>query len=497
MSFATTVPLADAAATERLAEDIAAILKPGDAVALVGDLGAGKTTLARALIRALADEPRLEVPSPTFTLVQSYDLPRFPVAHFDLYRVRGADEFDDLGFDDALRDGTALVEWPERAEGRLPAETLAVRLDMAGDGRAAVLSGSAEIWEERLTRSLAIRHLLAEAGLGEATRRHLQGDASARRFERARLGQTRAVVMDWPPRGIGPAVEDGLPYPVLAHIQTRAPAFVAIADTLVAHGFVAPVTLAADLDAGLIVMSDLGSTPVVDAGRPIAERYLAAARLLAELHGERWPEAIAVGAGTHVVPPYDARALLVEVDLFPLWYVPQTTNAALGTEEHAEFRALWRDAIGVLTSAEQSWVLRDFHSPNLLWQGDDPDLPVRRRLGLVDVQDTVVGPTAYDLAAIATDARVDMPGDLKAAMIDAYVSARGAGFDRAAFEAVFAVAAAQRATKVLGGFSRLARRDGKPTYLGHFPRMKRVLRQALLHPVLRPVRDWHERHMPL
>jgi tRNA threonylcarbamoyl adenosine modification protein YjeE len=103
--------LADEAATARLGEDLGMALRPGDVLALKGDLGAGKSTLARALIRALADDAGLDVPSPTFTLVQSYDT-RIPVHHFDLYRLSSAGEIDELGFDEALLQGAALVEWP-------------------------------------------------------------------------------------------------------------------------------------------------------------------------------------------------------------------------------------------------------------------------------------------------------------------------------------------------------------------------------------------------
>jgi N-acetylmuramate 1-kinase len=118
--------LPDQEATERLGQDLAMALHVGDALALSGDLGAGKTTLARGLIRALADDPALDVPSPTFTLLQSYDT-RIPVHHFDLYRLVSPDELDELGLDEALADGAALVEWPERADCRLPEN--AVRID--------------------------------------------------------------------------------------------------------------------------------------------------------------------------------------------------------------------------------------------------------------------------------------------------------------------------------------------------------------------------------
>ncbi|MGB8284655.1 MAG: tRNA (adenosine(37)-N6)-threonylcarbamoyltransferase complex ATPase subunit type 1 TsaE, partial [Pseudolabrys sp.] len=124
-SFTTT--LADEAATYRLMTDVAAILEPGDLITLSGDLGAGKTTFARALIRYLANDNTIEVPSPTFTLTQTYALPRFPVVHADLYRLTNSAELTELGLDDAPEGAVTLLEWPERAAGFLPNN----RLDVA------------------------------------------------------------------------------------------------------------------------------------------------------------------------------------------------------------------------------------------------------------------------------------------------------------------------------------------------------------------------------
>jgi len=129
--FSVTIALPDGRATERLGARIAAGLKRGDAIGLEGDLGAGKTTLARAVLRALGVEEN--VPSPTFTLVQSYETKAFPVRHYDLYRIEAASELDELGLDEALDEGAALIEWPERADGRLPSDMLHVKLQIEGD----------------------------------------------------------------------------------------------------------------------------------------------------------------------------------------------------------------------------------------------------------------------------------------------------------------------------------------------------------------------------
>ncbi len=178
--------LPDEEATARLGEDIAAALKPGDAVLVKGDLGAGKTTLARGLIRALADDAALEVPSPTFTLVQTY-AGRLPLSHFDLYRLSASDELDELGFDEALKVGAALVEWPDRAA----AQTAAGR---AVGG--AVRTGRRPPWPRSRARggcrsgsrarSPSAISWRARAG-AMAARRHLVGDASSRAYETVRL----------------------------------------------------------------------------------------------------------------------------------------------------------------------------------------------------------------------------------------------------------------------------------------------------------------------
>ena len=142
-AFQGTISLSDAAATQALGARIAARLAVGDTVALEGDLGAGKTTLARAILRALGVEE--DVPSPTFTLVQHYETPGLTVRHFDLYRIEKPGEIDELGLDDAVNEGAVLIEWPERAEGRLPADRLHVALSVTGaQSRQAKLSGPAK-----------------------------------------------------------------------------------------------------------------------------------------------------------------------------------------------------------------------------------------------------------------------------------------------------------------------------------------------------------------
>jgi len=142
-----TIALPDEAATTALGARLGAVARAGDVIALEGDLGAGKTTLARGLIRSQLG-PETEAPSPTFTLVQTYPGPRFPIWHFDLYRLENPGEARELGLEEAV-DGLALIEWPERLGGDLPRMRLEVRLSFEGSGRIARLVDYDD-WSTRL-----------------------------------------------------------------------------------------------------------------------------------------------------------------------------------------------------------------------------------------------------------------------------------------------------------------------------------------------------------
>lgn len=489
-----SIPLASEIDTARLGEDLALALGPGDLVFLSGDLGAGKTTLARAFIRAVADDPALEVPSPTFTLVQSYADMRLPVFHFDLYRLSDPGEIDELGLDEALEEGTALVEWPERADGALPPPSLAISLVHEDDGRRAVMTGS-RLCMERVSRSLAARAFLASSGYGAATRRFLLGDASTRAYETLRPEDApERILMNAPRREPGPPVQDGKPYAQIAHITEWIGPFVAIDRLLRTKGFSAPEILAADLDEGFLVIEHLGTEGILDAeGRPVTRRYRAAVELLADLHGVNWPDhAEAVPGVIHAIPFYDRDAMMIEAELLIDWYLPHVTGRDADDRLRRDFRAAWDEVFARLSGLEQSLVLRDFHSPNIIWredrQGND-------RLGLIDFQDALIGPVAYDLASLAQDARTTIPASMERDLVDAYCAKRHAmgDFDEAGLRAAYAITAAQRASKILGGFVRLDRRDGKPHYLRHLPRIRGYLRRSLGHPVLEPVRACYDR----
>ena len=148
MSAPVIVPLPDLAATETLAASLASLARPGDRILLEGPLGAGKTAFARSFLRTAAGDPRIEVPSPSFTLLQTYDTRIGPVFHYDLWRLDGSAALAELDWEDAL-DGVVLVEWPDRLGALRPPDALTITLALQqGDARQATLNG----WDDRLAQ---------------------------------------------------------------------------------------------------------------------------------------------------------------------------------------------------------------------------------------------------------------------------------------------------------------------------------------------------------
>ena len=498
-SFTLTVPNEEA--LHQFVCDFAAALEPGDVVSLSGDLGTGKTTFARALIWHLADDATLEVPSPTFTLLQTYELPRFPLVHADFYRVADASELDQIGFDDLPPQSVILVEWPERAPGALPADRwdIAFALDANSEPnhRDVRVSGLGE-YAARTARLASRRRFLSECGYQDALCERLAGDASTRSYQKILSGKRNLILMDSPRRPDGPPVRDGKSYSAIAHLAEDVRPFIAIARALRGLGFSAPEVIAADLDEGFIILEDLGSELVV-AGNPpapIRVRYEAAVHILGTLHKLKLPARLPVAPQVEYhLPTYDMDAFLIESELLIDWYLPNYGTAP-SAAARADYVRLWRQALEPTLAQPKTWVLRDYHSPNLIW------LPDRRGLGclgIIDFQDALLGPAAYDLASLLQDARVDVPEGLELELMGRYVRGRSiadASFDVPQFAAIYATLAAQRASKILGIFTRLNRRDRKPQYLRHMPRVWGYLQRSLKHPGLAQLAAWYEQHVP-
>ncbi len=443
-----TMLIADQDMTSALARMLAATARPGDVILLDGPVGAGKTHFARAFIRARQGAAAEDVPSPTFTLVQTYDDPLgTEIWHADLYRLTDPAELVELGLDDALSDAICLIEWPDRLD-QAPANALWITIagDDDPDLRRITLSGGADT-----ARIAARAAFVAGAGWADARVVPLAGDASARRYFRLTAGAHDAVLMDDPSGACAP--------------------FVAMTDWLRGHGFGAPELLATDMQAGFLLVQDLGDDLVArvlervpDAAPVIYDRIT---DFLVSLHRHPVPDFVA---------PLDGAALADQVGLFADWY-PQAVGAAPDAAAGIAplIAALHRDWASDVTPV---LCLRDFHAENLIWQGDAP-------LGLIDYQDAVACHPAYDLVSALQDARRDVDPAIEDACIARYLAATG--LDDTRFRAAYALLGAQRNLRIIGIFTRLCLRDGKPRYLDFMPRVWACLMRDLSHPALAPL----------
>ncbi|ACK49638.1 protein of unknown function UPF0079 [Methylocella silvestris BL2] len=499
--------LADEDATSRLAAEIAELIRPGDLVTLSGELGAGKTTFARALIRLLTGDPDLEVPSPTFLLMQIYEGASAPIVHADFYRLEKPSDLIELGWDEAADGAFVIVEWPDRGGAYLGEDRLdisfALDADSATGARDATVTGHGA-FAGRLARARAIEGVLAPTRWRDAQRQFMQGDASSRLFERlVRDDGSSAVLMISPPRPDGPPIRFGKPYSAIARLAEDVRPFIAVGEGLRAEGISAPEIYAFDLATGVILVEDLGDEPILIGGEPDFERHAVATEVLARLHGSDLPDTLPVpGAAPYTIPPYDLDALLIEVELLLDWYAPYRARLQLSSGAKATFVNLWRKALTESLTTETSWTLRDYHSPNLIWLAAREGL---KRVGLVDFQDCVRGHPAYDLVSLLQDARVTVPDALELKLLGHYARARqeaiaqkaaGGAFAMGDFVRAYALLGAQRATKILGIFARLDARDRKPHYLAHLPRVEQYLLKNLRHEALAELKIWYETHLP-
>ena len=319
-------------------------------------------------------------------------------------------------------------------------------------------------------RSQLRADFVARSGWGGASEMLLAGDASFRKYFRlCRSGRT-AVVMDAPP-----PQEDVRP-------------FVRIGRHLLALGLSAPQILAEDAARGFLLLEDLGDDTfarVLARDGNEAGLYERATDVLAALQAA--PERGLLPDLT----AYAGETLIDAAMLLPEWYFPAATGRQMLAEEIEAYRAAWRGCLADVPKADETLLLRDYHKDNLLWL---PERPGVRACGLLDFQDAQRGHPSYDLVSLIEDARRDVTPSVYDSCLARYIAATG--LDVSDFRTGFAVMAAQRHARVIGLFVRLWKRDGKPVYLPHLPRVWRLFERALQHDALEPLRAWVDRHLP-
>ncbi|MFC4271728.1 phosphotransferase [Sneathiella chungangensis] len=300
---------------------------------------------------------------------------------------------------------------------------------------------------------------LNDHGLGEADRRPLAGDASARRYERLSADRPLILMDTPPPENVG--------------------IFADIAEALRARGYSAPEVIAEDRENGFLLLEDLGDdifARLIEAGAPEKELYRLAVDFLIDLAAAKPPE---------FLPHFSDDYVMAQNALFVDFYLAEKLGHPLEAEPRAFYDDIWRNLLPRMRAGPEVMLLRDFHSENLLYLNDRDGV---KALGLLDFQDALKGPPAYDLVSLLQDARRDVTEPMAAELVYHYLD--NTGIEEAAFRESYAILGAHRALRILGIFTRLAKVDGKTRYLDMIPRMQKHLAANLAHPGLAGLQNW-------
>jgi len=488
--------LADEATTATLASALARMAVAGDLIRLQGDLGAGKSTLARYFLNALGHKG--DVPSPTYTLVQTYEDTRFPVAHVDCYRLENPEELTGLGLDDYRRYGITLVEWPDKGGAMMSdghpdfldyhinsiesAGTLTVTL-AAGDNsgsRVANLDASPS-WQRRfallpalgvdvdgITLSRPVSETGRKAfleGLGlKGYRLEKQGgDWSGRSYARVTLADgTTRMLMDAPP-----PQEDVVPY-------------MRVAEYYRSIGLRAARVEGSDTVEGYLLTEDFGDVQLfslLQDGSPETAWYKAASDGLA-LQCQSEPPAWA--------RRYSPRDWWVEVMRFVNWYMPYACGHATSLADYARWQALWTPLYDTVMRMPTGVMMWDCQSPNLMVLGEEPKL---ENLGWIDIQDARVAPLAQDAALLLRNIRTGQDDAREAEVVD-YLCEK-LGLNKRDFMTALDITSLHHSCRILGGLVRLHVRDGKSAPAqAYLQRTWKVAHQSFQNPVLAEIADF-------
>jgi len=295
---------------------------------------------------------------------------------------------------------------------------------------------------------------------GTASRSKLAGDASSRQYERLSRSDVTAILMIDPDPDV---------------VQK----FLTVTDLLQEAGYSAPKVLASDVSAGLVLLEDFGNdlfASLMEDGADEDPLYELATDFLIDLATQMRPTDL---------PYFSSNYVLDQNAMFLDWYVPKVMGKSLPDNARFFFQQIWRQLLKNMEDDKEVLLLRDFHAENLLYL---PDRQGLQALGLLDYQDAMTGPAAYDLVSLLQDARRDVTPEIATKMLDHYILKTGV--DDVEFKRMYAILGAHRALRIMGIFTRLADRDDKPRYLEFMPRMISHLQSNLAHPDLLALKHW-------
>lgn len=493
---------------EQQMKDLAALVArfayAGDILLLKGTLGMGKSTFARAFIQTLAGK-KVTVPSPTFTLVQTYHETRLNVAHVDAYRLQSGDDFEGLDLQDYFEHGITLIEWPENIEEALPqstplkvvmmesevADVLTIEITDGGDDEedTRLVSLKAEgSWASRFglmfteeaesTRDVSDenrRAFLQTLGLQDVHLEPVDGALSCRTYYRLNVNDHGAekgnlehsrILMDAPP-----PMEDVKPF--LSALKNYANAGVHV-----------PTVYGEDVQNGYLLLEDFGSMPLSQLADESAQKawLKACVDVLLMMYHK---------GDTAKLDVYDENIMFAEASRYVDWYLPYETGCAVPLEERAAFAHLWQKLAPLAVQVPFSLTHWDFHSDNLMKIAEEP---CAQNVGVIDFQDSLKGPITFDLCCLLEDRhQKPLSVALKEEIIQYMLEKLDGQVSYEAFMQSYHIGLLHRLFKITGLYNRATKRDGRTGLPWDMEKVWAAIHTILQEPYMKEMKDFVER----
>ena len=464
-----------------LARSISKILVKGDVVALIGEIGSGKTTFSKRLINELTSIQVNEISSPTFNLYSIYNKNGVQVNHYDFYRVEDSEDLSEIDLAESYESGITIIEWADKYINVLKNDYIEVHIREKRYHREYQVIGRGN-FIQRIKNANSLEYFLEQTNLKINWQENIQGDASKRKYNRLYTEDTTLILMD-------SSQEKKTANPT--KLSTSINDYIHICKYLEKINIRVPKLFYTDTENEYLIEEDFGDLQYsrIVSERNFIELYQPAINTLLHITEIDHPHDLEVGDMTYKIPEYDDMTYLNEIEIFIKFYWPYKKGVICSQSTQNEFMDIFSELLGKLTS-DKSLVLRDFHSPNLMFLDTEKN---HRKCGVIDFQDALIGHPIYDLVSLSQDARVTITEEQENFLIEQYkdgVNYNNYNFDKSTIMDQYCILGVQRSLKILGIFARLSIIDNRNDYIIHMPRVIHYIRRNIKNSNLSDLSNW-------
>ena len=458
---------------EKLAKELVPLLNEGGVMTLNGQIGAGKTTLAKLIIQELTQTPLEDIVSPTFNLYHTYNRDNLEIAHYDFYRIESEIELLEIDLNESLTDKICIIEWADKFRDLLPKDRIEIFIKCKKNERVYRINPLGK-FREVVSNRAKIENYLGGLDINFTELRRLPGDASKRNYYRVMSPDNTMILMDATQEsniksktGLSNGIDD----------------FIKIQKYLDSIDVRVPKLIVRNRIDNILLEEDLGEYSYADmlTKENYQKLYNPAIKTLIHISNINHPKNISTDSNPHYLKEFDLDIYLNEAEIFIDYYWPFIHGKQCNADKKQEFTNVMGEVYSNLTD-DKTLMLRDFHSPNLLFLENEDGF---RKCAVIDFQDALFGHPLYDLVSLTNDARISIDEHQEKYLIDLYKKDfpfNNFQFDSLSFIEQYHILGVQRSIKILGIFARLAILETNQNYLVHMPRVicyiKRIMQSG-------------------